>query len=91
MILAAVLHLGYGGLWAGVLASLVGRVTIGRGVGLGLALWVFMQIAVLPFVGWGVFGIAQTPRIAAATLLLHLIYGIALGWSMDRRSPGVVG
>jgi len=44
-----------------------------------------MQVVVLPFIGWGLFGAAITPKIAAATLLLHLIYGALVGWLVDRR------
>jgi len=34
--------------------------------------------------GWGVFGTAITPKIAVATLVLHLIYGATLGWGLRR-------
>ena len=95
--LAVVLHLGYGGLWGGAFASVVRRVTVWRGIGLGVLLWLIMQVAVLPFLGWGVFGTNQTPKIAVATLILHLVYGGTFGWLMDRSgasravtAPGAV-
>lgn len=84
MALAAVLHLGYGGLWGGVFAAMVRRVTVWKGIGLGVFLWLIMQVVVLPFLGWGVFGTNHTPKIAIATLLLHLVYGVTYGWLMDR-------
>lgn len=84
MAAAIVAHLAYGGFWGGVLASATPRVTLAKGLGLGIALWVLMQLVVLPFVGWGVFGTAVTPKIAVATLLLHLVYGATLGWLVDR-------
>jgi hypothetical protein len=34
--------------------------------------------------GWGAFGTAETPAIAAGTLVLHLIYGVVVGWTIDR-------
>jgi len=86
MAVAAALHLGYGGSWGGVLASLRGRASLARGVMLGAALWVLMGAAVLPWLGWGPFGTGRTPRIAAATLVLHLIYGVTLGWGLGRGS-----
>ncbi len=33
----------------------------------------------------GFFGLAITPRIAVATLVLHLVYGFTLGWLLDRK------
>lgn len=81
--LAIVLHLGYGGFWGGVLVSVMDRVSILQGVGLGVFLWLLMQIVVLPLLGWGFFGIAVTPAIAVATLVLHLVYGGVLGWGLS--------
>jgi hypothetical protein len=34
--------------------------------------------------GWGLFGGAVTPRIALATLVLHLLHGTILGWGGAR-------
>lgn len=84
MALAIVSHFAYGGLWGAVLAGLTRRATIWKGLGLGAILWLLMQIVVLPFLGWGFFGLAITPRIAVATLILHLVYGSTLGWLLDR-------
>lgn len=82
--LAAGSHLAFGGFGGAALASLTSRVTIWKALGLGIVLWLFMEIAVLPFLGWGPFGLAITPRIAVATLVLHLVYGLTLGLLMDR-------
>ncbi len=82
---AAGSHLAYGGIWAALLIQVTDRVTIWKGLGLGVFLWLLMQVVVLPFIGWGLFGAAITPKIAAATLLLHLIYGALVGWLVDRR------
>ena len=83
---AAILHLGYGAFWGGVLAAVSERVTVWRGLALGAALWLLMQVVVLPFLGWGLFGVGQTPKIALATLLLHLVYGLTLGLLLDRNA-----
>jgi hypothetical protein len=85
MLLAALSHLAYGGVWGAILASAVRPVTIGKGLLLGAILWLIMQVVVLPYLGWGAFGLAITPRIAIATLVLHLIYGAVLGWLADRH------
>ncbi len=84
MIVAVVSHLGYGGVWAGLLATQVRPVTIGKGLALGAGLWLLMQVIVLPLLGWGLFGRAVTPAIAMGTLVLHLIYGATVGAGMDR-------
>lgn len=82
--LAIGLHLAYGGAFGAFLARTARPVTLASGLGLGVALWVLMQVAFLPFLGWGAFGTAITPKIAVATLVLHLAYGGVLGWTVDR-------
>lgn len=92
MALGALSHLAYGGFWAGVLASATRRIDLAKGLGLGVALWLLMQIVVLPFLGWGIFGLALTPKIAVATLVLHVVYGSLLGVLADRATvPAAAG
>ncbi|WP_306059126.1 DUF6789 family protein [Natronococcus wangiae] len=91
MALAVGLHLGYGGLFGAVLAGVARPVTIRKGLALGIGLWAVMQVTFLPFLGWGVFGTAIIPKIAAATLILHLVYGGVLGWTMDRDTSSAAG
>ena len=85
MLLAAGSHLAYGGIWAALLTQVTDHVTIWKGLGLGIFLWLLMQVVVLPLIGWGLFGASITPKIAVATLVLHLIYGALVGWLVDRR------
>jgi len=89
MTLAVVLHFGYGAFWGGALAALVRKATIGRGLLLGVGLWLIMQLLVLPWLGWGAFGAGRTPKIAVATLVLHLVYGAVLGWGLARAARTV--
>ncbi len=84
VLLAAVLHLSYGGVAGSILAALTRPITVWKGLGWGVLLWLVMQVAVFPLLGWGLFGLAITPRIAVATLVLHLVYGATLGLLMDR-------
>lgn len=91
MALAVGLHLGYGGLFGAILARVARPVTIGKGLALGVGLWVLMQVTFLPFLGWGLFGTAITPKIAVATLVLHLVYGGVLGWALDRNTSSTSG
>lgn len=84
MALSAGSHLAYGGTFGAVLVRLIPDAGLWEGLGTGLVLWLGMQLAVLPLLGWGLFGTAITPKIAVATLILHLIYGATLGWGLGR-------
>lgn len=84
---AIITHFGYGAFWGAVLFIwLKSRGTVWYGLGWGIMLWLIMELIVLPLLGWGVFGSAITPKIAVATLILHLIYGGTLGWGLSRMS-----
>jgi hypothetical protein len=85
LITGMIAHFLYGGVAGAVLfAVLRDRVTVLWGLAFGLLLWLGMQLIVLPLLGWGLFGSAVTPRIAVATLVLHLVYGAILGWGGAR-------
>lgn len=87
-------HFGYGGFFSVVLVWLFrNRVTLGKGIGLSLVLWLGMMLGYSPLIGWGVFGINGTretlapalqlssvPKYIVMTLVLHLIYGLIIGW-----------
>jgi len=84
---AIITHFGYGAFWGAVLFSwLKTKGNLWRGLGWGVMLWLIMELIVLPLLGWGVFGTAITPKIAVATLVLHLIYGGTLGWGLNKLS-----
>lgn len=84
MVAAAGSHLAYGGVAGGLLAVLTRPVTLAKGLGWGVLLWAVMGVAWLPFLGWGPFGTGIDVRIAVATLVLHAVYGLTLGWMVDR-------
>lgn len=79
IVLAVVAHLAYGTVAGAVLAGLAGRVAVWHGLVFGGVLWVAMGLVWLPFLGWGPFGTGLTPKIAVATLVLHVVYGLTLG------------
>lgn len=91
LVLAVLAHLTYGAIAGALLAGVVGRVTVWVGVGYGVALWAVMGLVWLPYLGWGLFGTAQKPQIAVATLALHLIYGLTLGLLLDRKVHQAAG
>ena len=80
IILAVGFHLAYGGFWGGALWAITRRVTVWKGIGLCVLLWLIMQLAVFPFLGWGVFASRLNSKIAAAALVEHLVFGTVLGW-----------
>ena len=94
MSLGLTAHFLFGGSWAGVLWLLAKPVSASKALLLSLGLWLFMQLAVLPVLGWGRFGSRLTLSIAAATLLLHVVYGGTLavaaqsGWRMAGQNEG---
>jgi hypothetical protein len=86
LVLAVIAHLAYGSGAGAVLAAITRRPRLWLATGHAVLLWVLMGLVWLPYLGWGLFGTAITPKIAAATLLLHLIYGATVGLLLRRRS-----
>ena len=82
---ATITHFGYGAFWGTMLYYWVKtKGNIWHGLGWGVFLWLIMELIVLPLLGWGFFGSTITPKIAVATLVLHLIYGGTPGWGLRR-------
>lgn len=92
-IIGLVGHFGYGIFWSIVLLAIFwDRTSTGKGVGLSIALWLFMMLVLSPIIGWGFFGFggtkADNPMLALGssakyvliTLVLHLLYGLVVGW-----------
>ncbi|MDE2291602.1 MAG: hypothetical protein KGL53_05920 [Elusimicrobia bacterium] len=94
--LALLVHFGYGMFWSAVLVAIFGeRTDIPKALGLAGSLWLFMMIVYSPLIGWGVFGVGgaghllppgsplhlgPAPKYIVATLLLHVVYGLTIGW-----------
>ncbi len=69
-----------------IFVKLFSKRNIATGLLFGGILWLVMQVAFLPILGWGFFGMNTTPKIAVATLVLHSAYGLTLGWLFERHS-----
>ncbi len=54
-----------------------------RGVYFGLAIWLLLLLTALPLLGYGFFGIGMVlgAAPAAAILVLHLVFGLVLGFA----------
>ena len=93
LLLATVVgHLVYGGFWGGALAALMPPISETRGVMLGVFLWLIEQLIVVPALGWGIFGTAMAPTIAASpfvfagtSFLFHLVYGETYGMLLAKE------
>ena len=78
VLVAIVIHFGYGSLAGAIYAAGASRVTLGSGVFFGAALWGVAVAVYAPLVGLG-FVASHTPGLAAFALPAHLLYGVALG------------
>lgn len=91
-----VLHLGYGAATGALYAAALGRrrrSLAGRGVGLGLPLWAFGNLVLLPALGIAKPAWRARPSETAVNLAAHLLYGLATALVTDelesqkRRQP----
>ncbi len=90
LFLAALIHLGYGGFWGGILFALVPRVRFWHGVAVGAFLYLGLEIFLYPVLGRGVFASAAPDRAFAIffSMATHFTYGGTLGlfgWLADRK------
>lgn len=52
-----------------------------KGIIWGITLWVLAQLAVMPMMGAGIFGLKMAGMMSAVTSLVgHVVYGALLGW-----------
>lgn len=98
--LALIIHFLYGILGSWILVKIYGnRVNTPKGLGLSVVLWLIMMVVYSPIIGWGVFGLGASAhelppdaplhlgpalRYAMTTLIIHLVYGIIVGWTNKR-------
>ncbi len=93
--LPLLVHFGYGAFWSILLVYLFKQQTdITKGLGIAIAAWLIMMLIYSPIIGWGVFGFGDGhmldpsnplyleggPKYLISTLILHLIFGLVIGW-----------
>ena len=83
--LGIVIQLGYGSIWGGQLAWSTHNATIGKGIAVGLGLWLMMLIFYVPMAGTTAFSLAESGLMWLMTLFFHLIYGVTLGAGLHRH------
>jgi hypothetical protein len=78
VLVALVIHFGYGGLAGAMYAAGANRVSLSTGLFFGAALWGVAVAVYAPLIGLG-FVSSHEPALAALALPAHLLYGVTLG------------
>lgn len=64
--------------------ALPGSKQLSKGIVMGIGAWLLMMFGLMPISGSGLFGLAISPMAPVATLILHIIFGAALGLSYQK-------
>lgn len=76
-------HVAWVTLWSVVYVALFwDRLSFGRALGLGLALWVLVLVVFFPYVGWGFLGLGVSPMLIVAALVSHVLFAVVL-WALS--------
>jgi hypothetical protein len=84
VLVGMLMQLIYGAIWGGLFETGTERVTPGKGIWLGLGLWLLMMVFYLPMAGIAVFNMATSAGIWISSLLGHIVYGATLGALLAR-------
>lgn len=77
-------HVAYVMAWSVVYVALFRHaLTFSTALLLGLFLWLLVLFIFFPIVGWGVLGLAVTPKLIVASLVPHLLFAVFL-WGLCR-------
>lgn len=76
-------HVMYVTFWSVVFVLLFERRTFLNALWLGLGLWLLVLFVFFPQTGWGVFGLAISPMLIVASLVLHILFALFL-WVLGR-------
>src|SRR5919106_70542 len=72
-------HVAYVTAWSVVYAVLFRHaLTFGKALLLGFFLWLLVLFVFFPMVGWGVLGLAVSPKLIVASLIPHLLFALFL-------------
>lgn len=69
---------------------LPGGSAIGKGVVFAIGAWLLMMLIPMPMAGAGLFGMKMGMMAPVMTLILHLIWGVVLGWvfgALAKKTP----
>jgi len=85
-------HFVIGTIFWGLLFVAVPHVTRSRnflikGTAFGVVAWVAMMLIIMPMAGAGLFGLGLGPAAPVMTLILHVVFGVVLGYSFFKLRP----
>lgn len=80
-------HAVYVTFWSVIYVRLFRRRDIWTALALAAVLWIVILVAFFPIVGWGLAGLAVSPRLIPASFVPHLLFGLLL-WALHRWLPG---
>ncbi len=66
---------------------LPGTTALAKGVSFSVLAWLLMMLIPMPMAGAGLFGLHIGPMVAVMTLVLHLIWGVVLGYGFGKLAP----
>lgn len=77
-------HVAYVTFWSVAFVVLFrDRLSLRNALLLGLVLWVLALVVFFPVVGWGFLGLAVSPKLLVASLVLHVLFAVFL-WGLCR-------
>jgi hypothetical protein len=77
-------HVVYVAFWSIVYVSLFrNELSLTKALTLGVLLWIAVLLVFFPIVGWGLLGLAVSPKLIVAALVLHILFAVFL-WGLCR-------
>jgi hypothetical protein len=93
-------QLAYGAFWGVFLAyvsspdptrpAITTASPLAQGLGVGFLRWYVLNLPVFLALGWGAFGLLETPLLALATLPVELLFGVTASWLLARDERGAL-
>jgi hypothetical protein len=89
IVIGWILHFGIGSVAWGVGFVILNNVLpgsgqVGKGVAMGIAAWLLMMVGPMPMSGAGLFGLSMGVMAPVLTLVLHLVFGVAMGFTFKK-------
>jgi hypothetical protein len=79
-------HTVYVTFWSVVYVRYFSRRDIWTALSLAAILWIVILVVFFPLIGWGLAGLSVSPKLIAASLVPHLLFGLLL-WASDTYLP----
>ncbi|PSM16084.1 MULTISPECIES: hypothetical protein [unclassified Nitratireductor] len=80
-------HTAYVTFWSVMFVRYLPRRDVWAALGLAAVLWIVILVVFFPIVGWGLAGLAISPKLIVASFVPHLLFGLLL-WGLHMYLPG---